>query len=224
MPTSLAKSFIFYLIVLAFSVQCYGTSKCWSLFTGNLGSLRASEIEVLPEVLTLEEGEGLSASTYDEYGINRIARSLVERRRILEVDHSALDYDSVEIDLWNNSEVMIFFWPQIATSIAEKGFLNMFLSGHTQGLPAAGDRLLAEDRLVGLKLGYEREALRLRPKSGFLNILDQNAEAGYFNSQELEARYGPVVAVLKNEIKSQSLWVAGDSLHIGGVLEYAIRL
>lgn len=150
-------------------------------------------------------------SLYKTDSVNEIARKLIGRVRDFERSWPGPVAGTPSVSLASSSvELIIFFDEKYLAPIITEGFKNLHQTGHTQAGGHAELRLPLEDFLVGASLGEHELALRLRPKSGFVNILDDVdlVPRGW----HMFDFYGGIAAVLKPDLKERALWVAGDSL------------
>ncbi|RYZ92702.1 MAG: hypothetical protein EOP06_03485 [Proteobacteria bacterium] len=124
---------------------------------------------------------------------------------------------AVEVDFMRDSEIVLFFHPKDATSIAEKGFVNQHVSRKSSGAFDPALRLDIEDAIAGLPLDQiSNEAFR--PKSAL--IIGTGSLANVVTRYSASGGYGGIGAVMKHEVKTSSLWTYGDSLQVGQEIFY----
>lgn len=166
----------------------------------------------LQEIIrALGDGEEIPEATYSAYSTEEIGRAIVDRVRKREVrlqNNQLGRFRNVNMN--SEADLILFFKRHDLESIYRNGFLNQHETGKSGGGFDPARRRLAEDKFTGLRLGQTREALKLRPKSAFLNIRQQTdlAEKRIFPDR----MYGEIGAVMRNEIKSRALWISGDSV------------
>ncbi|MBN23305.1 MAG: hypothetical protein CL678_18615 [Bdellovibrionaceae bacterium] len=173
------------------------------------------ESQVIEEVLRLEDKEKIPSSVFRKSSINQIARSIVERvrRQELILAREFKMEDHSKVNLFTESEIILFFFLKDFQSIYERGFLNQHLSGKSRGGYVPKERLRAEDNVTGILMGNSEKSLILRPKSAFLNVRSHTELA--HKKHSITRQYGNIGAVLNSEMKKRSLWTASDSLCLG---------
>lgn len=166
-------------------------------------------------ILGLSENAKIPDAVFEEFQPNEIARAIVKRIRRREISDSPRETRE-KIDLISDSDIIMFFKAQVFTSIGERGFLNAFQTGKTNGGLDAVDlnvRAAAENAVTGLDLGRGAAQDTVRPKSTFLNIrADVNLAPKW---HWMVHQFGGCGAVLKNNVKERAVWLSGDSLNIG---------
>lgn len=172
--------------------------------------------QLIEGVIRLSDRDAISEDIFKQFSPKDIAEALVDRirqqenefaRELVQVAHQE------PVNLRDDTDIILFFWRSDVASIREKGFLNQFDVQRSRGYYSPGLRKTAEDQLTGLQLGNFPQSSKLRPKSAFLNIRSDKEFAR--KTDEVNAQYGNVGAVLKAELKDRAIWTAADSLEIG---------
>lgn len=147
---------------------------------------------------------------------NEIAKALVYKLRQEEIRYDKVlreRPDQTTVDLYNDSEIMLFFKVKNVDYMASGGFLNQHMTGTSGGANNSKLRQTVEDWYSDMKLGNSPESLKLRAKSAYLNI-STDKFLGARNTPP-HYQFGSVAAVFKDHIKDQSIWTAYNSLEVG---------
>lgn len=153
-------------------------------------------------------------TVYKKQSTNTIAEEIVKKIANEETNHERYinSQTNQEIDFIKDTEQIIFFSHWDIKSIAENGLQNLYQTKKTAGWNRPQARALVENSMlnVDLPINADNKLTALRPKYGFLNILNPAIK---FNERMYSSlnSYGSVGAVLKNEVKKRSLWSIGDS-------------
>lgn len=195
-------------------------SSCQTLFSA-VESNASFDPRLVKGVIELPDKGVISQEIFDRFSVNEIGRAIIERIRRQEAEFrdviaSVGRPKSVQLD--TNSQIILFFHGEYVKSIWKEGFLNQHQVYRSSGHFNREGRLLAEDNFTGINLSNSSSALSLRPKSAFLNILEGSDLSHKF--YDVSKRYGGVGAVLKNEVKNRSIWIATDSGEFGSNAGY----
>ncbi len=203
--------------------SAHASLTCTQVFSSDAGiqlvssntATRALDPRLVKGVVELADKEEISQEIYDEHLVNDIARAVIRRIRNQEIQFSeGLKVDEHKrLSVFNETDIILFFWDTDLTSIEEKGFLSQHLSGKSHGRFDNEYRREGEDNVTGIKLGSGPQALRLRPKSALQNIRPETDLA--IKSMKITTQYGNIGAVLKAEVKERSTWTSSDSLALG---------
>lgn len=174
-----------------------------------------SNSDLLEVIVNLPEHSRIPEHIFREFEIDEIAAALIERQRISEQKkpNQLQESDSaITTKIYDTSQIILFFDHQNTAQIEEHGFLNIHSTGTSGGAVVPEQRRLAEDKIIGLMLGTGSGSNRLRPKSAFLNIVEDVSLDT--KTTIVHYRYGNIGAVLKDDVKRRSLWTANDSLSV----------
>jgi hypothetical protein len=169
--------------------------------------------KLFAEIEQLSDRGRIPERLYREYSVNDIGRAIVSRIKNQEKKHlSTLEKKDVPFDLNNETDIILFFPSENFSSIQEQGFLNQHLTNTSRGVLNKYKRMSVEDSYTGVSLGINQNALRLRPKSAFLNI--RTKVDLHEKRIDPSMYYGNIGAVLKQEVRDRATWTSGDSLNI----------
>jgi len=185
---------------------------CQGIFAENATPVPTLDPRLVQEIVELPDHKEIPQSIYESFPVNEIARAIVQRVRTHELifKNKINSAEPKSLNVFNETDIILFFWDAHIESIAEKGFLNLHESHSSEGMYNPAVRRRAEDLFTGIQLGESPQALKLRPKSAFLNIRADIDLAPKKHS--ITNQYGNIGAVLKPEIKNRALWIDSDSL------------
>lgn len=184
---------------------------------------------LLPNITDLAEGARLTNAQIRRHGSRCVAESLVHRlertRREMTGDEpyclSKARFRRIEFDP-RQAEIHLYIQADTVESVLRKGVLNIHQgTKKLQDLPEYAKRRLRADDVMSL-LELERSRRpdapinKLRPKSAVLEMPIQHDATGARITQRSTggARYGKVVAVLKDRVKRRTTFTASDSLDL----------
>ncbi len=230
--TTLRLGYISLLFVLAVSsanasltcADLFSSDTEPQIFSSNIAP-QALDPRLVNCVVELADKAEIPQAVYDELPVNDIARAIIRRTRNQETkfggELEADQHKSLKVS--DETDIVLFFCDTDLTSIGEGGFLNQHLSGKSKGRLDRDFRISGEDNITGIRLGSGSQALRLRPKSAFLNIRPEIDLAR--KHHVIMSQYGNVGAVMRDEVKERSIWVSSDSLTLGkgylGPIDYS---
>jgi hypothetical protein len=207
-------NFIFFLFATFAGLNANGTdSSCASLLQVTKSSTSLNP-KLVDYILNLNDNANISQQIYDDFSVDDIARAIVLRIAKLELEHSevfANKMGNIPFDLKKDSEIILFFGNKDFDSILEKGFLNQHQTGTSRGHYDPSIRSRIEDLVAGLNLGLSEDALRLRPKSAFLNI---PVDIDLHEKISSPLNYGNIGAVMKSSVYDRATWTSGDSVNV----------
>lgn len=207
-----------YLAIIVFSSiaiqEARASLTCSQLFAESRASEAPLDPHLVKDVVDLPDHKEIPQSIYESFPVNEIARAIVQRVRSHEImfQRKIESTEPKKIDVFKETDIILFFWETNIESIAANGFLNLHESHSSEALYNPSKRLRAEDLFTGVQLGLSPQALKLRPKSAFLNIRP-NIDL-VRKEHTIIDQYGNIGAVFKPEVKHRSLWVDSDSLWI----------
>lgn len=187
---------------------------CFDHYATSEPSENNSNLEKI--ILELPDRAKIPIPIYRKYSVNDIARSIIKRwvSKEKEFENEINFSEGAIVDMSNDVDIVLHFWPRDLQSIIEKGFINLHQKGTSNGNRDIKRRLKIEDANIGLQLGSNLKAIQLRPKSAFLNIR-ADVDIGEVMAEDLISQFGEIGAVMKSEVKRRSLWVASDSFKFG---------
>lgn len=185
---------------------------CQGIFAENATPVPSLDPRLVQEIVELPDHNEIPPSVYESFPVNEIAKAIVQRVRSHELifKNKINSTEPKNLDVFNDTDIILFFWDSHIGSIAERGFLNLHESHSSKGMYNPAARLRAEDLFTGIKLGESPQALKLRPKSAFLNIRTKIDLVP--KRHPIINQYGNIGAVLKAEVKDRALWIDSDSL------------
>lgn len=164
--------------------------------------------EGIPEIMDLKKNSGLPQAVLEQYDTNTIAESLVEWVR---ADREKVPKRPVIYDFNKQSRIVIAFNLKNLESIQEKCFLNQHQTG-TSNAYLGKDRLIQENKMLGLKLTLSEKEKELLPKYAYL-FLD-GAPESLEKDNAIVPDYGGVFAKINDRVKKRATFTSGDSLVI----------
>ncbi len=164
--------------------------------------------EPIAEVLELKNKATIPQAILEQYDTDTIAESLVawvkNDREKKEKKNATPIYDFKK-----QSRIVIAFNLKNLESIQEKCFLNQHQTG-TSNAYLGKDRLIQENKMLGLTLGTTEKEKEILPKYAYLFIDGSPME----KDNAIVTDYGGVFAKINDRVKERSTFTSGDSLVI----------
>jgi hypothetical protein len=170
----------------------------------------------VPEIMSLANGALIPADVYKSYSPEAIARSLIYRL------YMSNEYKNISLaaiknpsfDLYKSTQIQIAFKLKNFESIMKSGFLNQYQTGTSNAFYGPELRTPAENELVNAQLepassGPDSVVSSLRPKYAFFAPTEPS---DFFTESGYAIKYGEIIAVFKDRLKSRATFSPDDSL------------
>ncbi len=152
----------------------------------------------------------LKTDIFRKYTATQIAQSIVY--------HASLHMDKRELekpsyDLYSNANLFLQFQTKYLPSIIDRGFLNQFQTGTSQGILTSAGRNMAEEYLSSVIFpgdsNVQEIVNQVRPKYAYVFFEKQDSR---IDQNWVEYKYGKIFAKLKDDIKNRTTFSNDDSL------------
>lgn len=152
----------------------------------------------------------LKTDIFREFTSTQIAQSIVYRAS-LRMDKRELEKPSY--DLYSNANLYLQFPDKYLPSIIDRGFLNQFQTGTSQGILTSVGRKKAEEKLSGVIFPNDNTIQEIvnqvRPKYAYVFFEKQDS---HIAQNYVDYKYGKIFAKLKDHIKNRTTFSNDDSL------------
>jgi hypothetical protein len=165
-----------------------------------------TQVQLIPEILNLKNHK-VSKDVFEQNDSRTIGKNLILRTQ--NEESKDVPAKNPIYDFYNDTSIKMFFPQGYTSSILSEGFLNAWQTHH-------GNQWVTEDNFIDMtfpRFQYQKntpidEALKVEPKYAYLSM---DVERPGIWKTHLDTRYGEVVAVFKNVVKSRTTFTPGNS-------------